>query len=363
MTNTRVHICPACNQPYGAIPPVGEPKQIMLPSGVPITPGKLSELRLDRAATPPTITPGFVDLFDVTQEDPAEELATPPLPSTPPAAQLPQQIQKFTQTPTQPAHKHDDPFTHETIGGRMTVCILMYGNFHDMHKRCMNNILSTTRAPTIQIRVACNEVCMETIQYLSRLKEQGRIYKVIVNQTNIKKYPAMRRMFHDPDDPITDKWVVWFDDDSMAERDPEWIDKLAHTIINAYPKNCHVYGAPFIWTFDRQQIEWVKSRPWYRNRPFQMKNGRETPNGNRIKFATGGFWAMSMAVIKAGDIPDEQIGNNGGDYMVGEQVWQQGYDLKAWNQSKQFVHTSSIKRRGLNEKHTGKAGWVPGGTA
>ena len=62
-------------------------------------------------------------------------------------------------------------------------------------------------------------------------------------------------------------------------------------------------------------------------------------------------------------IPDDQIGHNGGDTMIGLQLWQQGYRTAAWNSGKKQVNTSGVGRRGLNEIHTGMPGWIPGGVS
>ena len=94
-----------------------------------------------------------------------------------------------------------------------------------------------------------------------------------------------------------------------------------------------------------------------------MANELPSPNGRKVVFPAGGFWAMSMDVVRAADIPDPEIGHNGGDYMIAEQAWQTGSMVKGWNNRKQFVHTSSVPRRGITEHHTGTAQWRPGGIA
>jgi GT2 family glycosyltransferase len=170
-------------------------------------------------------------------------------------------------------------------------------------------------------------------------------------------------MFHDPSNPITDKWIIWFDDDTIANRDDRWFHKLGHKIIADYPGGARMFGDLVFWTFNPTQLAWVASRPWYRGRKFQMKNQRESPNGNKVFFAAGGFWALSTDAMRAADIPDTELGHNGGDYMLGEQIWQAGFKTANWNRGKRFVFTSSVKRRGLKELHTGMPGWVPGGVA
>jgi hypothetical protein len=186
---------------------------------------------------------------------------------------------------------------------------------------------------------------------------------LVINDGNIKKYPAMRQLFQDPQDPITDQYVIWFDDDSIADKDPLWLPKLLETIIAFHPKGCRLYGARLFFTLSPSQMAWIKTRPWYRNKPFQMATGRVGPNANKAIFASGGFWALATHVIKDADLPDPQIGNNGGDYMVGAQVHQLGWQVKDWNARKQLVNFSSVPRRGLSEIHTGMPGWQPGGVA
>jgi hypothetical protein len=254
-----------------------------------------------------------------------------------------------------------DVINNPIIGGRVTICVLLYGNYAHLHRQCLSAIVSTTSTEHRQLRVACNEVCPETLQYLSELHDKQQVYKVIVNQTNEKKYPAMRQLLHDPKHPIEDKWIIWLDDDSIANRDPAWLAKLLHKIVASHPDGARLFGAEFYWKFNQSQVAWIRSRPWYRNRAFQTRNGREAPNGDHVKFAAGGFWALDMDVVRRANIPDPDIGQNGGDYMIGEQVWQAGFSLAGWNNKKQFIFTSSVKRRGLEEVHTGDSGWQPGG--
>ena len=84
-----------------------------------------------------------------------------------------------------------------------------------------------------------------------------------------------------------------------------------------------------------------------------MANGKPSPNGDKVIFVAGGFWALSTEAMRASNIPDPELGHNGGDVLIGEQLYQNGFDLKAWNGQKQFIHTSSVPRRGLSETHIG----------
>lgn len=345
-------------------------------NGKKLVPGTLAEkpaaIQAARSPVMQTPTGNFVDLFAPLSELQRSPTLPPTRPVTPAVwtaqqteSPIPQLVQELAQPPKPTERKPatQDPYDDPIIGGRVTICVLMYGDYYDLHTRCLNAILSTVPASRRQIRVATNEVCSETLRYLSRMQAEGQVYKIHVNQTNVKKYPAMRRMFYDGQDKITDNWIIWFDDDSIANRDPEWCPKLLKTIIAAYDQNYRFFGAAHVWTLRAQQIAWIKSRPWYRNRPFQLKNGEEAPNGNNVLFPAGGFWALETECMRQAGIPDAEIGHNGGDYMLAEQLWQLGYRVKNWNGQKQFIHTSSVKRRGVSEVHTGMDGWKPGGVA
>lgn len=251
----------------------------------------------------------------------------------------------------------DDPYDNPIIGGRFTVCALLYGDYPEMHKQCIGSIITSMPPYRRQLRIVCNQVCKETADWLIALAAEGEIYKLIFNNDNRKKYPAMRQLFHDPMDPITDKWIIWFDDDSIANKDVRWHYKLAHKIIDMYPRGSRMTGALMYWAFSPTQQTWLRSRPWYTGVPFQTREGRATHNG--VYFAAGGFWALETALMKKQNIPDPELGHNGGDYVVGAQVWQAGATVATWNSKKQFVFTSSVPRRGLHETHTAMPGWKP----
>jgi len=367
MTN-RPHTCPTCKQPWHTLAPIGAPAAIDLraPEIDPAEVQRASGATFDKPAPPPPQNPaGFVDLFTIHEQQQRRPPLTRELPQIPqPPAQFAQQelapLGRFegnTHTPVAPL----DVFNHPIIGGKVTICVCVYGNYPDLHRRCLSSLITTTPPDHRDIHVVGNEVCPETVAFLSNLRDHGKVQKVILNPDNRKKYPAMRQLFHDPNDPIKTNWVIWFDDDSIANRDSKWLPKLLDTIIAHYPAGDRLFGAEMFTTLSSSQIAWVKSRPWYRGRDLQTRPKQGAPNGNRAWFAAGGFWALHMDVIRQQDIPDPQIGHNGGDYMVGAQVWQAGYTVKGWNNKKQFVFTSSVKRRGLEEEHTGTANWKPGG--
>jgi len=262
-----------------------------------------------------------------------------------------------TAVPNQTAVSDDEIFDNPIIGGKFTVCILFYGGkeYHHMHMNCLNSIISTCPANRIELRVASNELCKETTQVLDNLVAHGIIKKHYKHEKNIFKYPVMREMFHDPELPITTNYTLWFDDDSIADRIREWLTLLARTIVQK--PEAGLFGASMVLGLNGQQMAYYKKRPWYKGKPFRTKGGISAANGNYAVFVAGGFFAIKTEAIKAADVPDPDLTHNGGDYTIGEQLYQNGYNVCNWNRSKQFIHTSSVPRRGESQPHFGTAAW------
>ena len=241
---------------------------------------------------------------------------------------------------------------HEKIGGKLTAFILFYGGdeYHDLHRKCLTSFLSTTPAERIDLRVGSNALCDRSVRMIEEQVEKGRISKHYRHRGNDYKYPVMREMFFDPTHPITTKWVLWFDDDSICDVEPSWLNILGHHIVqHHHGKEAHMIGAKYVWRTGRKTRRILESRPWYKGRPWRQRNGKPSPNGEYIIFATGGFWAITHELIVAADIPDLGTGltHTGGDWQIGEQIYQAGYSLKQFNGQKQFVRTSSVPRRGV----------------
>jgi GT2 family glycosyltransferase len=161
----------------------------------------------------------------------------------------------------------------------------------------------------------------------------------------------MREMFHDKDNPITTKWVIWFDDDTMADVDNYWLDKMGQAAIDAIRSDPKVgmLGARYFYSMNKPHIDWVKAAAWYRGRDFRDKVGNQAPNGFKIHFASGSCWMIRTQCIQECGIPDIRLQHNGGDICIGEQIWQNGWSLKNWNSDKRIVLWSSVPRRGHRE--------------
>jgi len=247
-------------------------------------------------------------------------------------------------------------FDHEDIGGKFTVFVLLYGpeKLYDLHQRCLTSLVGTVPAGRVDIRVGSNELNPKSVALIRGLQDQGLITKHYQHRENAFKYPVMREMFFDKAHPIETKWVLWFDDDSICDKTPAWLNILAQAIIQHHRRDhAHMFGAPFVWTLQGGQKQWFEQANWWKGKPWRLHNGKPSPNGNKIIFCTGGFWAITHEAIVRCDIPDKRLGHNGGDYTIGEQLYQGGYKMKSFNAKKQFVHTSSVKRRGVTQPMPG----------
>jgi len=238
---------------------------------------------------------------------------------------------------------------HPDVGGKVTICVLFYGDYYAMHKQCLNAILATVPEGRRDLRVASNAVCATTEAMLDAYVNAGVITKYYKHAENAYKYPVMREMFHDESCPITTKWVLWFDDDSICDVSPTWLATLGTSMATHHrANNVHMFGARYIWTANDRQRQILSSRPWFSGKPWRNAKGEPAADGKKIIFAVGGFWAITNDAIQKADIPDLGTGltHTGGDWQIGEQLYQAGFELQSFNGKKQPVRTSSAPRRG-----------------
>jgi hypothetical protein len=245
----------------------------------------------------------------------------------------------------------DDPI----IGGKFTAFMLLYGDYPAMHREALTSLVNTTPRDRVEIRLASNQLCSETSKFIDELMEKGDVKRHLAYPDNRLKYPVMRKLFHD-DLPIETNYVLWCDDDTVFDKDPHWLCRLGQTIIGHHPANCRMFGPRVTYKFSESQQAWVKQASWYRGKLFRdAKKGQPGPNQRCTHFISGSFWALATPLIKECDIPDVRIGHNGGDYMIGEAVYQGGYDIKQFSGQKQWVNWSKYKRRGVDAPHAGTA--------
>jgi len=234
---------------------------------------------------------------------------------------------------------------HPVMGGYVTLCVLLYGNYDELHKRCLASILATTNNRQVEIRVGGNQLCHTTVTYLNQLKALNEIQHLDLADENRKKYPVMRKLFRDPE--LTTNWVIWFDDDTMCNKDDRWLGKMAQVAIDNYASGCRVIGPSYRYTaWSPQWEQFCKSAPWYSGREWPVSDGKIKPG-----FLTGSFWMGHVPTIIDLDIPDPRIGHNKGDVTVGCQFYQGGWTLCGFSTNRDVVNWSSVPRRGITDIH------------
>lgn len=309
------------------LPNVKEETHLLLADGTPAT------LRLELASTP--------ILVDPPRLTPVVALPLLPVVTTAPVRDRPA-----------PA---DTVFDHPAIGGKFTQFILCYGDFTDMHQHCIDSVLNSTARDRLELRIIGNMLCEETRRFVKKKVETGDITVFYDHTSNRRKYPVMREAFRDVEHPIRTQWLIWFDDDTMADTDRSWLDKLAGKIVARDEARLGMIGAKYYWTLTSEQAAWLRAGGWHKGKPFQDRSGKEAHNGRCVWFATGSCWAMKTECIQACDIPDSRLGHNGGDWTIGCQITQNGYHIVHWSElankkgHKPVINWSSVKRRGLTE--------------
>jgi hypothetical protein len=251
---------------------------------------------------------------------------------------------------------------------KYTVFVLLYGDYTHLARRVLDSLLMSDPKNfkgdyiPIEIRVGLNEVSPSTKQYVDQLITSGKLQNknVYTSEKNIHKYPIMRYMFFDENNPITSPWTMWFDDDSFVKDTKEFFFTLEKTI-NRLEKTAAppaMYGQTWFMNLGGNQHYWVKDQPWYR--------GKEVEPTRKVRFCTGGWWCTKTDVIQQLNWPVPEIDHRGGDVMLGEALRQLDLPLKHYHShvainADQSGNDCKSPRRGFDSKPVGW-NYEPGGT-
>lgn len=200
---------------------------------------------------------------------------------------------------------------------KFTVCVLLYGDYPQLAKRCLNErLLALT--DVVHLRVAMNQCCDETRRYVQTLVDAGKITRLHASTENRLKYPVIREMLYG-ESPISTPYMMWFDDDSYlidnGQTPHAWLSQVA-----AKMESADMIGSKYSLHLGGQQHEWVKVQPWYRENP------PVTPKF-KVYFATGGWWTVRVAMMHKYNWPIPELKHRGGDSMLGLLMQQQGLAL------------------------------------
>lgn len=233
-----------------------------------------------------------------------------------------------------------DKLVHKKLGGKVTICVLCYGDYFELHQRCIDSILRTVPEERMDLRIAANCVGQASLNYLKTIPAN----KLYVFEENEFKYPIMRRMFYDPTAPIETEYTIWFDDNAYVQYN-NWLNMLAMDIIKQEP-SVAMYGLKLSYSLDSAPGNiwyWLRERPWFQGRHLRSKSGIDSATGNYVHFCADWFFAIRTSAIYGAGIPDEALLQKGGDVVIGEQLHQHGYKLKTFNLGKAYVYQPNYR--------------------
>jgi ADP-heptose:LPS heptosyltransferase len=215
-----------------------------------------------------------------------------------------------------------------------TIGVLLYGDHTKLHRRVITDILDKT--PKVDaIRVGCNAVCKETLNWLKTIPQ----LTLYIEKENLGKYPLMKKMLQN----ITSEWFVWFDDDTQIVSS-DWLKNLQNKI--ASHSDIVAFGKEFYIKLSPSQVKWIKSRYWYKEKPILTKNGKPIS-----RFYSGAWWCIKTSILSLLNWPDSELHHCGGDVMLGAALYQNGFKLYNYSAGIQINHKEP--RRGINEKPVG----------
>lgn len=233
------------------------------------------------------------------------------------------------------------PIAAESRPFRHGLCIAIYmtGNDAQAHRRCLDSIYNSTGAVNIDLRVALGPVPQETLDYVKQRPGIARIYAL---HHDGKKYPALRTILYDNVQPITTDWMCWFDGDTYVKH-AGWLQALSDAIEAAATRAVPVgmlgrlLFVPVRPGSSGDPRYWFYSSPWHRQKPMRDRAGHPAPSGEYIHFASGGFWCGRVLALRQAGIPDQRL-RNVGDFVLGEQLWQTGYQVQSFDPDMSLVH-------------------------
>lgn len=241
-------------------------------------------------------------------------------------------------------------------GPPVTICVLTYGNYLQLARRCIESITTNCERASYRLVVGANVPSREALNYLWDHRTNGVIDRLIVSPTNINKCPMMRRMF----DQVESEFLWWFDDDSYitdAKALPSRLE-IVRSAKSSVVMWGHKYFVNHEKSFSRGQdvVGFIKSAAWYRGKPppswepggrgeFNFK-GKGTGDG-RWFFMTGGSWLIRTSAVRELDWPDPRLIKCADDVFLSEAIRQQGWDDKSIGPMHVAINTEL--RRGEGE--------------
>jgi len=208
-----------------------------------------------------------------------------------------------------------------------TIAVLLYGDYLDLAKRCLEPILEIDEP--YNLFIATNAISENTKNYLSNIKNQLTIH----NKVNEYKYPVLKKLIQ----ASNSKYFMWFDDDSYLKKPKGFLTKVKSNM------NADMIG----WIYQNhprgKQREWIKKQKWYSGKDI------EEPT----KFIHGSWWTATKEVLLESGWPWDGVKHRGGDIAMGFWMHQQNKIMSEFTEDIVFNMAS---RRGFDEQPVGFLG-------
>jgi hypothetical protein len=199
----------------------------------------------------------------------------------------------------------------------------------------LDSIVRTVPLDRLDLRVAANCVGQASMNYIRTLP----ITKIYEYRTNHYKYPIMRDMFYDLRAPIETNYVAWFDDNCYVQHN-NWVNVFAHDVEHQ-PPNVAMYGIKLYYTFDFEKEDprpWLAKQYWHKGKPLRTRKGTPASNGDTSHFCADWFFLAKTDALYRCPFPPEGPEQKGGDILIGEMLYQNGYAIKTFNVAKSVVY-------------------------
>lgn len=225
----------------------------------------------------------------------------------------------------------------------VTICVLTYGDYEVLAKRCIESIRWTTPRTHYRMVVGANAVGPDTLEYLEWLCRHEWIDELVVSDTNVNKCRMMRHLLK----RVSTEFIWWFDDDSFIT-EPHALERWLE-LARASPKETVLWGHEFFFNSDADFSlgadvrSFVKSATWYRKKEPPSK---ETGDA-RWFFIVGGCWLVRAATVQTLDWPDDRLIKRNDDVFLCEAIRQQGWESQ--NIESLGVAINKAPRRGVGE--------------
>ena len=241
----------------------------------------------------------------------------------------------------------------------VTMCVLTYGNYFPLAKRCIGSIIEYCPRNTYRLVVGANAVSNETLLYLEDLLIKGLIDELIVSRENLNKSPMMKKMFSAINTPL----IWWFDDDSyITEPDAfsTWINAATTDDENIVAWGHQYYfGHEDDFSYGTDVRGFVRNASWYKKleppswepggKGLHQAEGRPSGDG-RWFFLTGGCWLAKTSLIRLLNWPDDKLIKRNDDVFFCEAIRQQGLSFRDLGSPGVAINTEPRRGNGEDKK-------------